>query len=488
MDWNRRNPFCHPIFYTLLILLLAVSSVGASQAKFVILHTSDVHGNISAHPDPISKEDVKPLIGGYAILKQLKSNLIKNNPEARVLYFDSGDFFQGTPVVDRTRGEVMIKMLNLMETDAVTLGNHEFDYSFNNLKNQFKNAEFDILCSNVYEKKTSKIPDFTKPYKVFSHNGIKIGIIGIDTPETAMMSIEKNVREVEFKNPIPIVKKIVKQMKAAGIDYIVLLSHLGYDNDIKFANSVEGINLILGGHSHSLKKEIVYEGPWNTAIVHSGYHCEYASVITLEVAKDAEPKLSLDSKSLYLSDFGQDKEVLKVEDSYLSEIRKEMEQVIGKSEVNLFRGINGGESTLGSTIADAMREGTKADVAFINFGGVRQPLFKGDITVESVFKVQPFDNTVEILNMTGTELLDLIERSLSNPFEPMNDEDKQYAIDHFNTKAEGLRRLVGYNYGYLLPSNLKITFNPENEPMKRIEKLEFLDGQTLDVNKVIKLL
>lgn len=476
-----------------LILVLALVLIPlagfSSTAEFIIFHTSDIHGAISSHPDPTAKEEPKPMMGGFAVLKKLMDDYKSDpaNAGARIMYIDSGDFFQGTPVVDRTKGAVMIDMMNLVGLDATTLGNHEFDYSYANLAEQFQRRNFPLICANVVEKATGRLVPFAEPYRVFTHKGFKIGVIGIDTPETPAISIAKNVREVEFLDPEPIVKKLVKKLRGAGVDFILLISHLGYESDIAFVEKVTGIDLVLGGHSHTLLSQITRAGPEKTPIVHSGASLEYTSAVRILLKKNAPPVVEMKSHPLYLDKIGYDMGVALVEEEYLRDIRAEMARVIGQSNVNLYRGVNGGDSPEGSFIADAMRKSVNADFAFINFGGIRQPLFKGELNIESAFMVQPFDNKIEILSMTGAQILDLLERAISNPFSQMDDADKAYAMNHFNIKADGLKRQVGPEYGYLYPSNLQVTFDPAKEPMQRLVKVEIPGQGELEPEKIYRV-
>jgi 2',3'-cyclic-nucleotide 2'-phosphodiesterase (5'-nucleotidase family) len=477
------------LLFTALSIFLLVFCGNIFAADFVIFHTSDVHGAINAHPDPASKEDPKPMIGGYSVLRQLinKYRQTPENAKKRIMYLDCGDYFQGTPIVDRTRGAVMIDMMNRLAVDAATIGNHEFDYSYPNLVEQMKKRNFPVVCCNVFEKATGRLPEFAQPYTVFTHKGTKIGVIGIDTPETATISFEKNVKDVVFADPVPLVKPIIKKLRQAGVDFILVLSHLGFDADLKFAAEVEGIDLILGGHTHLLKKEIVWAEPFNTPVIHSGSSCEHAGVIHLNLDNPAEPVISFESVPLYVAEIGEDPRIKAIEDEYLKDLKVEMQKVIGRTEVNLFRGISGGDSPEGSLVADAMLKYSGADFAFINFGGVRQPFFKGDITVEDVFMVQPFDNYVEILEINGFQLRDLIERSLSNDTKLVDDEDRKTTLANFNMKAEGTKLVVGPDYGYLLPAGLKITFDPALPKMKRIVKLETDKGEDIVAEKIYKV-
>lgn len=273
----------------------------------------------------------------------------------------------------------------------------------------------------------------------------------------------------------------------AEVDYIILLSHLGYEADLKFLKKVEGIDLVLGGHSHTISSEVDWVGPYNTALIHPGSSLEYATVVKVTLDDDGSSTLKAETLPLYVDQIGQDKQILELEDQYLEEIRKKMAKVIGYSKVDLFRGVNGGDSPEGAFIADAMRHAVNSDFAFINFGGVRNPLFAGEITIGDAFLVQPFNNKIFTLNMTGAQLTDLIERFLSNEFRPMTEEDKQYVIKHYQIKADGLRRVVGRDYGYLHPSNLKITFDPSREPMKRLISVTDLEGNKIVPGKNYKV-
>lgn len=476
-------------FYCLLTFFFFSLVFSASAAEFILFHTSDVHGAINAHPDPVAKTDPRPLMGGYAVLQNLIDSY-KSNPEnadARIMYFDSGDFFQGTPIVDRTKGAVMIDMLNRLRVAAVTIGNHEFDYSYPNLVEQMEKRDFPVVCCNVFEKANGRLLRFAQPYTVFSHKNRKIGVIGVDTPETATISFEKNVKDVVFADPTPILPPLIKKLRKGGADFIILLSHLGFDADVKLAAQVEGIDLILGGHTHALKKEITWAEPFNTAIVHSGSSCEHASVVRINLDDPARPTIKLNSTPLYLEKIGENARIKEIEDSYLKDLKIEMQKVIGETRVGLYRGVSGGDSPEGSIIADAMRKYSGADFAFINFGGVRQPFQKGKITVEDVFMVQPFDNFIEVVEMNGFQLRDLIERSLSNEAKVIDAEDKAFAMDNFNMKADGLKLVVGPDYGFLLPSGMKITYDPSQVPMKRIVKIETDGGEDLQAEKMYKV-
>ncbi|MBU1107206.1 MAG: bifunctional metallophosphatase/5'-nucleotidase [Candidatus Riflebacteria bacterium] len=487
---NRFNHFaCLSRSIALLALFILFVVTQTSASEFVLFHTSDIHGAIAARPESNGPEGEKRLIGGYAALKSLVNSYLAN-PEykdARIMYLDSGDFFQGTPIVDRTKGAVMIDFLSHMNVDAVTLGNHEFDYSYPNLEKLFKAKKIPVICCNVFEKATGLIPAFAESYRIFTHQGRKIGVIGVDTPETARMSFEKNVKDLIFCEPEPIVRPLVKLLHKSGVDFVILLSHLSYESDIKIASEIEGIDLIIGGHTHKLTREFTWAPPYNTPIAHPGSSCENVSIVHIDLTDAASPILRLESIPLYVDEVGLDPQTKELEDSYLDELKVEMRRVVGESRVHLSRGISGGDSPEGSLIADAMRKFSDADFAFINFGGVRQPFGKGPITVEDVFMVQPFDNYLEVIEMNGFMLRDLIERAYSNEAREIDNADKADATQQHNTDAEGLKLAVGPPYGILIPSGLHITYDPSLPPMKRLLKLTTSNGKELEAEKFYKV-
>lgn len=483
---NHTIRYLHKLSLLVLFVFLAVA---AGAAEFVIFHTSDTHGAISARPDPNGKEGEKRIIGGFAVLRNLIESYRANpaHENARIMYLDSGDFFQGTPIVDRTKGGVMIDFLNHMNVAAVTLGNHEFDYTYQNLVEQFKSRKFPVLCCNVFEKMTGMLPEFAEPYRIYTHQGRKIGIIGVDTPETATITFEKNVKDLIFCQPEPIVARLVKLLRKSGVDFIILLSHLGYDGDLKIASEVEGIDLILGGHTHRLSKELTWVPPYNTAVAHPGGSCENTSIVHIDLSDRDEPVLRLESVPLDQETIGEHPETKALESSYLDELRAEMERVVGETRVHLARGVSGGDSPEGSLIADAMRKHSGADFAFINFGGIRQPIAAGPITVEDVFLVQPFDNVLEVIEMNGFMIRDLLEKSYSNEFREIDSTDQQTSIEQNRTNADGLKLVVGPPHGILLPSGLHITYDPTLPPMKRILQLTTADGKELEAEKIYKV-
>jgi len=219
------------LFLVLFVFLLtSVAVFSAPAVKLVFFHTSDTHGHISASVDTTSSAKEKPLLGGFAALATFLQHerLEVYKSGGLPLYVDSGDFFQGSPVVDSTKGMCMVAMFNQLNLAATTLGNHEFDYGLDTLAKVIGDADFPVICCNVFHKKTGKLFPFLRPYLIIPFRGWKIALIGILTPETAQMSFPKNVAGIDFRDPIPILNELVPRLRQKGVDAVVLLSHMGF--------------------------------------------------------------------------------------------------------------------------------------------------------------------------------------------------------------------------------------------------------------------
>lgn len=245
------------IYIIILLALTAGTGTANAQKKLTILHTNDTHSCIL----PI-KETVDDTLlagrGGYlrriAMLKEERAK----TPD--LLLFDSGDFSQGSAYYTLFKGDVEIGLMNQMGYTAATIGNHEFDYGLENMARLFKKANFPIVCAN-YDFTNTVLDGIVKPYIVIRHKGLKIGVFGLGPKMSGLIS-EKNINGIKYLDPIDATKKVVGQMRnKEKCDLVICLSHLGWklfpdmdDNQLIAATS--GIDLVLGGHSHTYMKEI----------------------------------------------------------------------------------------------------------------------------------------------------------------------------------------------------------------------------------------
>lgn len=239
------------------------SSVAAGKLKFVILHTNDTHSQV----EPTQKSTLSTSdMGGYARRMGVISKI--RSEEKNVLLLDAGDFSQGTPYFNFYNGRIEIDAINKMKYDAITLGNHEFDNGMDTLALILSKATVPVVCSN-YDISQSVLALYVKPYTILRKSGLKIGIIGLGV-EPKSLIIESNYKGLIYENPIEIANKTaIFLKKQEKCDLIICLSHLGADqkedvvNDFELAKKTRYIDVIIGGHSHSMivgKKELNLDG------------------------------------------------------------------------------------------------------------------------------------------------------------------------------------------------------------------------------------
>lgn len=242
MNMNSKNNFI------LLCLSLFLSFPVFSQKEIVILHTNDTHSRI----EPLPKTDGKfPDRGGVVRRASFIDEVRREN--RNVLLFDAGDFLQGTPYFNLFKGEVEIKAMNLMKYDAGTLGNHEFDYGLEVLKEVILKANYPIVVSN-YDFSDTSVAGLVKPYIILKRDGVRIGVIGVGVQPQGLIAAH-NYTGMKFLDPISTANKLAEALrKQHRCNMVVCLSHMGYSEDLKLAEASRNIDLIIGGHSHTYMK------------------------------------------------------------------------------------------------------------------------------------------------------------------------------------------------------------------------------------------
>lgn len=252
---KRRNFILQTSAATALTLTgFGLSSFTSAKTKRItILHTNDTH----SHLDTFPQTDAKFPNQGGAAKRATIFEKIKNENE-HTLILDAGDMFQGTPYFNYYGGELEIKIMNMLQYDAGTLGNHEFDNGINSLAEQISKANFDIINAN-YDFKNTLMHGLTKPYKVFIKDGIKIGVFGVGIKLDGLVN-KSEYGETVWNNPIEIAQDVTRILKdELKCDLIICLSHLGYKfgensqmiSDLDLAAKTKNIDLIIGGHTHT---------------------------------------------------------------------------------------------------------------------------------------------------------------------------------------------------------------------------------------------
>ena len=399
-----------------MVLSLTVTSFAADTAadakaemagKTVILHTNDVHGAVE----------------GYAYIAQLKADYEAKGAE--VILVDAGDFSQGTTYVSSTKGADAVTMMNAAGYDVVTLGNHEFDYGYAQLKENMSKAKFKVVCADVFNEDGT--PIFDASYTYTTKSGVKVGFFGMETPETQTKANPALIKGLTFATGDAFTKAAADQVAALkDADVVICLAHLGVDAESAPYRStdlyaaVKGIDFIIDGHSHT----VMTKGEKGEPIQSTGTAFKNIGVIVID---DASKKI--ESNSLYeiKEDTAKDATVAAAAKVIVDRVNNEYgtKFATSKVELNGAKAPNGNrdvETNNGDLITDAMRwkvlqnkDGLTVNedhvVAITNGGGIRAAIAKGDVTKKDINTVLPFGNTVAVVYVTGEQLLEALEAS-----------------------------------------------------------------------------
>ncbi|NPU85086.1 MAG: bifunctional metallophosphatase/5'-nucleotidase [Syntrophaceae bacterium] len=401
----------------LLILLLCLTAVctlaGTAGARptvaLTILHVNDTHGHIL--PGVVKTVDPERPVGGAAWLAQMIEDERAKNPQGTLL-LSGGDMFQGTAISNVFRGAPVTEIMNALAFDAMAVGNHEFDWGMDTLRKLRTAARTPWLAANIVDGQGKGLPG-VKPWIIAERKGIRIAVIGITTPETAWTTKPGNVAGLTFREPKDVLPGLIRQVRAEGARLVVVLSHCGLDADRKTAGEVEGIDVIVGGHSHTAVMDPVVVG--KTVIVQAGCYGQYLGVLELQVDPEEGRITGFTEKNELKAVYSGPKDsfdpaIAAIVASYDDRIRDRFAAVVGSTEVDLTRNYRG-ESNLGDLIADAMREAAGADIALMNSGGIRTDISRGAVTLEILYTLLPFDNLLVSMDLTGRQVLQILEES-----------------------------------------------------------------------------
>ena len=375
--------------------------------KTVILHTNDVHGAVD----------------GYAYIAQLKADYEAKGAE--VILVDAGDYSQGKTYVSVTKGADAVTMMNAAGYDVVTLGNHEFDYGYAQLKENMSKAKFKVVCADVFNEDGT--PIFDANYTYTTKSGVKVGFFGMETPETQTKANPALIKGLTFATGDAFTKAAADQVAALkDADVVICLAHLGIDAESAPYRStdlyaaVKGIDFIIDGHSHT----VMTKGEKGEPIQSTGTAFANIGVIVID---NATKKIESNSLFEIKEDTAKDATVAAAAQKIVDRVDKEYGVVFAKSEVTLNgakapNGNRDSETNNGDLITDAMiwkvmqnKEGLTVDadhvVAITNGGGIRAAIKPGDVTKKDINTVLPFGNTVAVIYVTGAELLEALEAS-----------------------------------------------------------------------------
>lgn len=392
----------------LFVFVVPVFTGEGSHVSVTILHVNDFHGRLQPAP-PKAGIDNAPT-GGAALLAGLIRRERGKDPAGTVL-LSAGDMFQGTPVSNLFHGAPVLEIMNSLSFDAMALGNHEFDWGPDVLRDLRAGSSFPFLSATVVDDSGRFLPGIS-PYVMLERKGVRIAVVGVSTPDTPYTTKRDNVKGLVFPDPASALPEVVRQARSRGAVVVVALSHLGFDEDRKLAAAVPGIDLIIGGHSHTAVTMPVRVG--GTVVAQAGSHGMHLGVVRLEVDPRSGSVIFRDSGSGLLpvsaaSGAPADPEVSRVAESYRARLAGEFSKTVGTAAVALVRN-DYAESNVGNLLCDAARAATGADVAFMNAYGIRADLPGGAITLEQVYTMLPFENTLLTVELAGEGILSALER------------------------------------------------------------------------------
>lgn len=437
----KRKLYPKIIFILFMISILSACGINKNKEKqatfvkqqtsasndIIVLYTNDVHCAVL--------EDEENGVLGYSKVAGYKKEL--ENQGNTVVLVDVGDAIQGGTIGTLSKGSDIVDIMNTVGYDIAIPGNHEFDYGMNTFFDLTKQAEYSYISCNFMNLEKKK--PVLQPYKIMQLADKKVAFVGISTPKTITTSTPKNFQNEKGEYTYgfchgesgeelyQVVQKTVDEAKNDGADYVIALSHLGIGEECspwKSTDVIEhtrGIDVFLDGHSHSTLngekvrnlngKNVLLSSTGSSLVAIGKLTIRTDGTFTCELVKD---------------NIKQDIEVT----SYINNIEKKSEdmlsQVVARTEIPLVvsdpdtlnaeekvRIVRNTETNLGDLCADAYRSVTGADIAFVNAGGIRDDIFKGDISYGDIIDVHPFGNGICMVKATGQQISDALELGAS---------------------------------------------------------------------------
>ncbi len=392
-----------------LVLLLILSSFSfafaedAETTKITVIHTNDTHARLLEADGGL----------GFAKIAALIKEAKASNPNTLVL--DAGDTLHGLPIVNISKGENALKVLEAAGYDYMTLGNHDFNYGYERLVELKDMSKVVMLSANV--SKDGK--NLFTPYAIKEIGGVKVGIFGLTTPETAYKTSPSNVEGLTFDDPIEVSKKMVEELKDKT-DVIIALAHIGLDESSvvtskQIAENVEGIDVIIDGHSHTLLTTGMLVN--NTLIAQTGEHDKNLGYVNIEIKNGEVVGRTAELLSVEAAaDTVADPDLAKTIEDIQAANQPIFDEVVAKTDIYLDgarENVRTKETNLGNLSADAVKAASGADVGFVNGGNIRIAIEPGDITKGMVATLFPFGNTIKVKKVTGEVLSEILEHSVS---------------------------------------------------------------------------
>jgi 2',3'-cyclic-nucleotide 2'-phosphodiesterase (5'-nucleotidase family) len=462
MKLHKRNRWM-VLGVVLLVLSLTLPSAALAGdpevVKVTVVSTNDFHGALVGRAHSWSHGDVvgsADYLAGYL-------NIVREENPGGVLYLDAGDSMQGTLVSNYFYGASTIDVFNAMGVAAMAVGNHEFDWGQEVLQDRYDQADFPFLGANIFFKKKKGNPDhghggrphWVKPYVVREVNGVDVGIIGVGNPETPSITNPVNVADLMFTDPAGAVNDVLPEAEKEGATMIVVLAHIGGFwpdfaegiGDLACGLDPDEVDLIVSGHTHSRIDDVICGIPVvqayssGTAFARVDFDVDAKSGEVVDYEMNSSPTSTYNTyygspASYKRWDTGAwqqvvpDAEVTAIVDYYEAQVEAIKNEVIGCANSDITRNYRY-ESEMGDWVTDVMKAyDSSIDFAFTNSGGLREDIDAGDITFGEVFEALPFDNTLVVVELDGSEVRQVLEEGITGDHGVVQVSGLNFAFDY----------------------------------------------------------
>nr|WP_296104026.1 bifunctional UDP-sugar hydrolase/5'-nucleotidase [uncultured Mediterraneibacter sp.] len=443
---------------------------GSTIFDVKIVHTNDIHARVE-------EDDYNQVIG----MDRLSGIAQTFTEEADgSLMLDSGDTFHGQPIATLVKGESVAKLMKACGYDAMTTGNHDWSYGKDRLKELGGIANVKILSGNIKNADGTSFFDTDALVKEITKNGktLKIGVFGVSDPEMKNKTTPSNVEGLDFQDAVAYARKEAAALKAEGCDVVIALSHTLDPKNV--AAQVDGVDLWLCGHEHiELSESVTTPDGSKTYVSESGHYLNSVGLIDLNCTMDEDGSVHVDYEKTSVDyeaaqNYPKDASVTAVLDTIKAENETELNRVIGTSPVELdgvWEHIRIGQTNLGNVITDAYLLATGADIAFENAGGIRASIAAGTVTYGDVINVSPYGNYVVTKKLTGAQIKEMLETSLTI--------QKNCIVANDSGEWDAWPNDSG---SYLQVGGITVSFDPAQPAGERVLSVQ-KDGQELDDTK-----
>lgn len=443
---------------------------GSTIFDVKIVHTNDIHARVE-------EDDYNQVIGMDRL-----SGIAQTFTEGAdgSLMLDSGDTFHGQPIATLVKGESVAKLMKACGYDAMTTGNHDWSYGKERLKELGGIANVKILSGNIKNADGTSFFDTDELVKEITKNGktLKIGVFGVSDPEMKNKTTPSNVEGLDFQDAVAYAKREVATLKAEGCDVVIALSHTLDPKNV--AAQVDGVDLWLCGHEHiELSESVTTPDGSKTYVSESGHYLNSVGLIDLNCTMDEDGSVHVDYEKTSVDyeaaqNYPKDASVTDVLDKIKAENETALNRVIGTSPVELdgvWEHIRIGQTNLGNVITDAYLLATGADIAFENAGGIRASIAAGTVTYGDVINVSPYGNYVVTKKLTGAQIKEMLESSLTI--------QKNCIVANDSGEWDAWPNDSG---SYLQVGGIVVRFDPAQPAGARVLSVQ-KDGQELDDTK-----